>query len=130
MQRLRLRCASLLLPVTLLTLSCGSGNGRALQSISISQTAVGAHIQFVATGTFSSAPMTVTPLPVDWSNGLLAPPPPQYTYTLTTQPYVYDCGNANPAMVQVSAYAPTDPNAPMSGTTTKVVTASATLSCQ
>lgn len=121
-------CSSLLCPVVLLAVSCG-GSGRQLQSISINQTAVGNQIQFVATGSFSATPHTVTPLAVTWSNGLLAPPPPQYSYSLTTQPYVMDCG-ANPGvMLQVSAYAPIDPKAPMTGTTTKVVTAVASFQC-
>lgn len=122
---------SFLLPIVLLTLSCGSSNSRQLQSISIAQTVVGTQIHFVATGAFSNSPMTVSPLAVDWSNGLLAPPPPQYTYTLTTQPYVFDCSNVSAGGVaQVSAYAPVDGNAPMSGTTTRVVTASSTVTCQ
>ncbi len=110
-------------------LSCGSG-GRQLQSISISQTVNGNQIQFTATGTFSAVPTTVTPLPVDWSLGLLAPPPPQYTYTLTTQPYVYDCTNAGSYNLPVSAFAPTDPKAPTSGSTKQVVTASHAINCQ
>ncbi|HTS07971.1 MAG TPA: hypothetical protein VMP68_20530 [Candidatus Eisenbacteria bacterium] len=126
----RLWCSSLLFPFVLLSLCCGGGQSRELQSISISKTIVGTRIQFVATGTFSASPMTVTPLPVDWSNGLLAPPPPQYTYSLSTQPYVIDCGNASPgSMAQVSAFAPTDPNAPMSGTTKTVVSGSASFTC-
>lgn len=126
----RLRCPSLLVPSILLTLSCGASNGRKLQSISISKAVNGTRIQFVASGTFSASPMTIAPLPVDWSNGLLAPPPPQYTYTLTTQPYVFDCSDASSgAMVQVSAFAPADPNAPMSGTTKTVVSGSASLAC-
>jgi len=125
----RLWCSSLLCPVILLSVSCGSGSNRQLQAISISHTAVGTQIQFVATGSFSSAPNTVTPLAVNWSNGLLAPPPPQYSYSLTIQPYVLDCG-ANPGVIlQVSAYAPIDPTAAMTGTTTKVVTAAASFQC-
>jgi hypothetical protein len=124
-------CSSLLLPTALLSLSCGGGQGRELQSITINKTVVGTRIQFVATGTFSATPMTVTPLPVDWSNGVLAPPPPQYTYTLSTQPYVFECGGASSGtLAQVSAFAPTNPNAPMSGTTKTVVTGSANFTCQ
>ena len=126
----RLWCSSLLFPIVLLSLSCGGGHSRELQSISISKTVVGTSIQFVATGTFSASPMTVTPLPVDWSNGLLAPPPPQYTYSLTTEPYEVECSNARPgAMAQVSAFVPSDPNAPISGTTKTVVSGSATFTC-
>jgi hypothetical protein len=127
----KFRCSSLLLLIAFLSLSCGGGHGRELQSITISQTVVGTRIQFVATGTFSATPMTVTPLPVDWSTGLPAPPPPQYTYTLSTQPYVFDCGGTGSGtLAQVSAFAPSNPNAPMSGTTKTVVTGSASFTCQ
>ena len=36
----------------------------------LSKTAKSPEIQFTATGTFSAAPITVTPLPVDWSTGI------------------------------------------------------------
>lgn len=118
----------LILPAFLL-IACG-GNSRQLQSITIAKTANGQQIEFVATGTFSAPPTTVTPLPVDWTLGLMAPPPPTYDYALTTQPYVYDCANAGAYNLPVVAFAPTDPNAPLSGKTTKVVTASGGLPCQ
>ncbi|HEV2399068.1 MAG TPA: hypothetical protein VGS27_19135 [Candidatus Sulfotelmatobacter sp.] len=131
------RTSSLLLAIVfvlaLLTVSCGStsSGGRQLQSISISQVAVGTHIQFVATGTFSASPMTVSPLPADWMLGIPAPPPKQWTYTLTDQPYVYDCGNVAPSQPgQVTAIAPKDPNAPSSGTTAKAITATLEFKCQ
>jgi len=113
-----------------LILACGSGTKRQLESITINSTANGHQIQFVATGTFSAPPTTVTPLPVDWTLGLMAPPPPQYTYTLTTQPYVYDCANAGLYVLPVVAFAPPDPNAPSSGTSKTVVSASAPIHCQ
>jgi hypothetical protein len=50
--------------------SCGGGSSRVLESISISPNpalAKNGTVQLVATGTFSSAPVTVTPLAVDWS---------------------------------------------------------------
>lgn len=53
----------LLLSVTPLTLACGSSN-RHLQSITIKAVPNGQQIQFVATGTFSASPTTVSPLPV------------------------------------------------------------------
>ena len=123
------RLASPLVPVVALAcfaLSCGSG--RHLQSITISQTSSGARITFVASGTFSAPPRTVTPLPVDWTLGLMAPPPQRYTYTLTTQPFVFDCTASGPSL-PVVAFAPPDPNAPSSGSTTKVITASAPINC-
>ncbi|HVN19804.1 MAG TPA: hypothetical protein VMU05_13550 [Dongiaceae bacterium] len=118
--------------VTFVTLSCGSSSqSRHLQSITVSQTVSGHQVQFVATGTFSAPPTTVTPLAADWMLGMPAPPPNQWTYTLTTQPYVYDCANLNPVNPgQVTAFAPTDPSAPGSGTTKKVVTATLAFSCQ
>jgi hypothetical protein len=121
----------LLLVAAFLTLSCGSGNGRHLQSITLTQTAIqnGEADQFVATGTFSAPPITVTPLPVDWTNGLMAPPPPAFTYTLTTQPYVVNCTVVGPEALPVVAFAPPDPNAPTSGTSKIVVTAAATPAC-
>jgi len=104
----------LFLLVTLLTLACGNSNRR-LQSITIRAATNGAQIQFTATGTFSAPPTTVAPLPVDWSAGLLAPPPPgNLDYTLSTQPYVFNCAGSG-TEVQVTAIAPEDPGAPISG---------------
>jgi hypothetical protein len=120
----------LLLTLSLLTLSCG-GPGRHLQSITLTQTVInnGQDDQFVATGTFSAPPTTVTPLPVDWTTQLMAPPPPEYTYTLTTQPFVASCTQVGPGVIPVVAFAPPDPNAPISGTSKIVITAVATPVC-
>src|ERR1700687_3495504 len=55
---------------------------------------------------------TVTSIPVEWSVQLMAPPPPQYT--LTNQPFVFDCtGSAGP--VPLVAYAPSDAKGPLNG---------------
>lgn len=112
-----------------LALACGSGNGRQLQSITISQTANGEQLLLVATGTFSKPPITVTPLPVFWSFGLIAPPPP--TYDLSTQPYVLDCTGSPTFPSPAAALAPTNPNAPISGpwSSVKMVTGSAPVTC-
>jgi hypothetical protein len=109
----------------------GCGSGRHLQSISLTQTTInnGQAVQFVATGTFSAPPTTVSPLPVEWTNGLMAPPPPTYDYTLTTQPYVVNCTAVGPEIPQVVAFAPPNPNAPTSGSSKIVVTAAANASC-
>jgi hypothetical protein len=126
----RFRACSSLLFTCLLTLACGSGvnsNARQLQSITVAQTANGNQIQLVATGTFSSMPTTVTPLPVQWTDGLMAPPPPVYNYTLTTQPYVFNCTSAGP--IVVVAFAPPNPNAPISGSANAVVTGNAVFTC-
>jgi len=123
----------LLLVAVAVTLSCGSasGSGRQLQSITLTQTAIdnGQEDQFVATGTFSAPPITVTPLPVDWTNGLMAPPPPTFTHSLSTQPYVINCAVVGPEALPVVAFAPPDLNAPTSGTTKIVVTAAAMPAC-
>ena len=122
-------CAvNLLLFVSSLTLACGgSGSSRQLQSITIAQTANGQQIKFVATGNFSSSPVTVTSIPVEWSVQLMAPAPQQYT--LTTQPFSFEC--ASSGAVPIIAYAPSDPNAPMAGpwSSAKMVQASTTITC-
>ncbi len=64
--------ATLLLLVAVVTMSCGGGTNpnRMLESISISPAiahAQNGQAQFVATGTFSASPRTVTPLAVNWS---------------------------------------------------------------
>jgi hypothetical protein len=99
----------LLLTAACLTLACGSGSDRQLQSITINSAVSGQQVQFTATGTFSSSPTTVNPLPVSWS---YAPPPGEYT--LTTLPFVFNC--AQPAALgPIVACAPTDASAPTSG---------------
>jgi hypothetical protein len=125
-----IRLASSLLAGLLLaglTFSCGMG--RKLETISISQTMNGEQITFVASGTFTSAPTTVTPLAVQWTVGLMAPPPPTYSYTLTSQPYVFNCTGVSGPQLPVGAYAPIDPNAPASGSTKFPVIAYASVNC-
>ncbi len=98
----------LLLFAASLTLACGSGSGRQLQSITLTGTWISnTQFELVATGHFSAAPTTVTPLPVFWS---LQPSPTQYT--LSTQPYVTQCA---PLQASLTAWAPVNPNAPSSG---------------
>jgi hypothetical protein len=123
----------LLLSLTSLVLACGSSSNRQLQSITISSTrsvANGQQIEFVATGTFSAPPTTVSPLPVDWGIGPFAPPPSDLQYTLTTEPYLFDCTGSGPYL-PVSTFAPSDPNAPTTGSFpfAKMVTALAPIPC-
>ncbi len=122
----------LLLVVTLFTLACGSGSSnRELQSITVIATTTGTQIQFTASGTFSAPPISVTPLPVDWSAGFLAPPPPgNLDYTLTTQPYVFNCSSSG-MLVQVTALAPQNAGAPGTGSLpfAKLVTAHSVAAC-
>jgi hypothetical protein len=120
---------SFLLVVASVTLACGSG--RQLQSINISQTVNGEQIQFVATGIFSAPPTTVTPLPVDWMILPTRPTlqPPQHPYTLTTQPFVVTCPTEEGSGFAAVAFAPPDPNAPASGSVSKVITQSSAINC-
>jgi hypothetical protein len=121
----------LLLSAAFLTVACGSGSNRQLQSITIHSTVSGQQVLFTATGTFSAPPTTVSPLPVsDWGIGPFAPPPGNVQYILTTQPFVFDCSGPGPYL-PVSTLAPSDPNAPTTGTLpwAKVVTATAPIPC-
>jgi hypothetical protein len=123
----------ILLTAACLTLACGSSTsiGRQLQSITINSTVSGQQVQFIAAGTFSAPPMTVSPLPVsDWGIGPFAPPPENVQYTLTTQPFIFDCTGSGPYL-PVSTLAPSDPNAPTTGSLpwAKVVTATAPIPC-
>lgn len=121
----------LILVTASLALSCGSGSGRQLQSITVTQTANGQQIEFVATGHFSAAPTTVTPLPVTWSVGPFAPPPPgNLDYQLTAEPFLLDCSGSGPYL-PVIAFAPSDPHVPSSGSWPfkKMITASAAFTC-
>jgi hypothetical protein len=115
-------CASLLM---------GFGSRRRLESITISQTANGEQVQFTASGTFSALPTKVTPLAVSWGIGLFAPPPPgNLRYTLTTDPFVFHCADFEPDL-PVSVFAPSNPNAPISGSLPfhDMVTAYAKVQC-
>jgi len=127
-----MRTFSLLFLAASLSSACGTSNpnSRRLQSITINGLGNGSQVQMTASGNFSAPPLTVTPLPVSWSLGLMAPPPTNLQYTLTTQPYVYDCpgpGQSGP----ITAVAPADPSAPQSGTLpfTKMVVASGPIPC-
>ena len=115
----------LLLCVTSLTLACGSSN-RQLQSITIDEVANGQQIQSTATGTFSASPTTVSPLAVSWS---FAPPPPEYT--LTTQPFTFQCEVTGPYPSPLIALAPADANASSSGSvsSTKMISGSMSITC-
>jgi hypothetical protein len=117
----------LLLSVTSLTLTCGSSNRR-LQSITMTQMTNGHQIEFVARGNFSSSPTTVNSIPVEWSVHLMAPPPQQYT--LTTQHFLFECTASG--QFPIVAYAPSDPNASLSGSwsSARMIQASTVITCQ
>ncbi|MFZ1132252.1 MAG: hypothetical protein WAN38_15875, partial [Terriglobales bacterium] len=123
---LRVRLFSLRLPllfVACLISNCGGGNNRRLQSISITGVANAGQVSFVATGTYNTSPITVTPLATSWYVG-----DPSGGYALTTEPFVVACNVPNPT---VTAMAPADPQAPGSGSVsnTKMVVANAAILC-
>ena len=66
-------------------------------------------LQFVAAGAFNASPTAVDPLPVRW---YVVPQATAAVYTLTSQPFDIACQTGS----SVIALAPTDPNAPKSGT--------------
>jgi hypothetical protein len=119
----------LLLLVASLALSCGSGSdsNRQMESITITQTVNGQQIEFVATGHFSSPPATVTSIPVEWSIQLMAPPPSQYT--LTSQPFLFECADSMSGPIPIVAYAPSNANSQLSGSWSGMVQASTVITC-
>jgi hypothetical protein len=72
----------------------------------------------------------VTSIPVEWSVQLMAPPPP--LYTLTAQPFAFDCGVAeltSAGPIPIVAYAPSNANAPLTGSWSGMVQASTVITC-
>jgi hypothetical protein len=99
---------------------CAAGSDRGLESISINpNSASGAAASYTATGTFSSPPVTVTPLSVSWlvMGPGLEPPGPGYTLS----PGAFQAQRCSQIESKtatnyvVVAYAPANPNAPSSG---------------
>jgi hypothetical protein len=95
----------------------GTGNGRQLMSITItpqSATAQNGQAQFVATGHFNTAPMTVSPMPVAWHQSFPAFDPPgtgPLTFTLTPQPFAGQCFQGGQQTITIIAFAPVNGNA-------------------
>jgi hypothetical protein len=108
-----------------------------LQSISISPSSVTAqngHAQFVATGTFTASPRTVTPLLVNWSG----PPLPLSSNPVACTPNgcpgidslgAATCGQTWSGTVTITASAPRDPKQPLGTQNVPTVSAAATLNC-
>jgi len=113
-----------------------SNNPRQLMSITISPNSATANngpVVFTATGTFSSAPVTVTPLAASWSisgPGIDPTCGNDCQYQLTQGTFTAHCGPIG-GVDTITAQAPADPNAPPTGSiaNTKMVSATATLNC-
>jgi hypothetical protein len=115
-------------PVTvLLVISAGCGSSsRQLQSMDISPaTASGSPVQFVATGHYNQAPLSMSPLPAFW-----AVAPNDDPGATITQTGVAQCQPGASKTFSVLAYAPADPDAPIKiPLTGNMVLGTAFLSC-
>jgi hypothetical protein len=101
---------SLLLAAT----GCG-GSNRVLESITVNGVTSANGTTFTATGHYSSAPETVTGIPVAWFQTGVAvdPPGPNWDFTLAPKPTTGQCYTSDAAYTYwVIAYAPTNPEAP------------------
>ena len=107
----------LVLGILSLSGCAGTGNDRQLTSLTISpqsETAQnGQQPQFVATGHFSTAPTTLTPMPVAWlqSAPVFDPPGQVVTFTTTQQPFMSQCLQGGPKTITVTAFAPVNASA-------------------
>jgi hypothetical protein len=138
MYRLRHAGAFSFLFCGLLVTSCGGGASRVLESISISPNPAVAKdgtAQLMATGTFSSAPVTVTPLPVDWSQSTCdnvcntATPAVIGPISVNTAG-VATCAKGWTGTAPVQATAPKDPNEAPGTQNVPTVTGTANLTCE
>ena len=109
---------------------------RMLAAISITPTVAQAangqtQVQFVATGTFTEPPITVTPLAVSWNfaNTPLTACLANNCAQITSQG-VAMCGNLATGSWTITASAPADPKAALNDFGVPRVSAKATLNCQ
>ena len=136
MNRLRWIASAPILCATIALTSCGGGSSsRVLESISISPdpaTAKNGTVQLTATGTFSSSPVTVTPLAVDWSQSPcdnlcntanLIGPISVNTAGLAT------CAEGYSGTAPVKAVAPKNPMLPPDTQNVPLVTGTANITC-
>ena len=92
---------------------CGNSNPRELQSITINpptadaSTFAGGQVQFIATGHYSKAPTTISPVTVLWS--VYKPP-----LATIDQNGVAQCSVGTTGQFTVLAYAPSEPVLPIS----------------
>jgi hypothetical protein len=122
----------------LLLARCGGGSSRVLESISISPNpavAPDGTVKLVATGTFSSAPVTVSPLAVDWSqspcDNLCAVAGPNLVGPISVSAAgVATCAKGWTGTAQVRAVAPRDPNLAPDTQNVPTVRGIANLTCQ
>lgn len=93
----------------LLAMGCGSGSSpRELQSILLTPSPADGGVQFIATGNYNHAPLTMSPLPVLWGVPLLQ----GKAGPTITQNGLATCTAGAPGTFTVNAWAPQDPNIP------------------
>jgi hypothetical protein len=114
--------------VTLLLLAavgCGS-SPRQLQSINITPATASGQAQFVTNGRYNHVPLTLSPVPA-----LRFTLPGGTAGATVTQNGAAQCNPGASGTVWIFAYAPADPNIPITKfvTAKKVVRGSATLTC-
>ena len=138
MNRNRVAAALLALFPGLILLSCGGGssNSRVLESISISPNpamAKNGTVQLVATGTFSSAPVTVTPLPADWSqspcDNLCNGTPEVVGPISVNDSGLAGCAQGYAGTLPVKAVAPKNPSLPPDTQNVPTVTGTTNVTC-
>jgi hypothetical protein len=118
---------------------CGgttTSSSRQLQSITVTpssadaQASPGGKVQFMATGTFNMAPMTVMSTPVLWSIGNpFGPPPTMPAASIDVNGLAQCNGFVGKAIVEATA--PTEPEIPLLGMTsmTSTVSGMAQMTC-
>jgi hypothetical protein len=122
----------------LLAAGCGGGGNRVLQSISISPNpavTTSGGVQLVATGTYSTSPLTVRPMAVNW----YGPAFPEATANPVSCAVGYcptidasgmlTCGSHYTGTFTVTASAPVDPKEPLTAQNVPTVSGTTTVSC-
>lgn len=106
-------CALALSALLSLT-SCGGGQPRVLESITVDGVSSLSGTTFTATGHYSSAPTTVNNIQVAWfQTGPVIDPVQTWDFTLSAKPFSSACaGIPVSAQFYVIAYAPQNPTAP------------------
>jgi hypothetical protein len=137
MNRIRWMISAPILFTAVVLTSCGGGSNRVLESISLSPnpaTAKNGTVQLVATGTFSSAPVTVSPLPVDWSQSpcddLCDIRPALIGPINVNSEGLATCAVGYSGTASVKAVAPKDPKLAPDTQNVPVITGTASITCQ
>jgi hypothetical protein len=113
--------AAVLTVASLMLAGCGGGGPRSgvLQSITVVPTTGASSTEFTATGHYSTAPTTMTNIPVAWFQveAIVDPTGPNWRYLMTSAPFPGTCyPSSQPYTNYIIAYAPANPNAPAKGT--------------